>query len=270
MGGHRLTSLRALAMIAAVPISEPMTLVTDLLVAVVATVCGHALWRRNDEEPSTARGYWAAALLALAVTALAGGLAHAFARSMPAWLEFGLWRTVFFGMGLASFAMVVGAAYAVLLAPLRSFVLLVAMAGFVVYALRARAAEDFRLAIVGYTVALALVGGVAAVSLLRNRQVRTMRSWLLAIGITAAASLVQQGRVSIHPNFNHNDLYHVLGALAVLVFYFGARLVEDADSTTRATQVDVDVEPSVPSNPSIGDADSASPPDLDVDNHTSG
>lgn len=265
-----------MAMIAAVPISEPMTLITDLLVAGVATLCGRALWRRNDEQPSTARAYWAAALFALAATALAGGLAHGFGQSVPAWLEFGLWRTVFFGMGLASFAMVVGAAYAVLVAPLRGFVLLLAMVGFVVYALRARATVDFRLAIAGYTVALAAVGIVAAVSLLRNRQVTTMRWWLLAIGVTAAASLVQQNRVSLHPNFNHNDLYHVLGVLAVLAFYFGARQVEDADANVSAVQVDADPEVDVdvgvraPSSSSTGETDSDNPPDLEVDSQTSG
>lgn len=258
-------------MIAAVSISEPMTFATDLLVAVVAVLCARALWRRNSDQPSTARGYWLVALLALALAALAGGLAHALATSLPGWLESGFWATVFFAMGLASFAMVVGAAYATTLAPLRYLLLLAAGVGFVIYALRARNAVDFRLAILGYTVALAVVGGLAAVSLLRNRQVVTMRWWLLSIGVTALASVVQQSGLTLHRHFNHNDLYHVLGALAVIGFFLGARRVEDGDRIATGAQpaVEVEVEASESASVSIGDLDSSSPPDLEVDNHTS-
>ncbi len=250
-------------MIPVVLIAEPMTFATDLLVALIATLCARSLWRQESEPRSTARGYWAAALLSLAVAALAGGFAHALAKVSPGWLDFALWRTVFFAMGLASYAMVVGTAYATTRLALRTPLLIVAVVGFAAYALRARSEDDFRTVVLGYSAALVLVAGMAAVSLLRQQQPVAMRWWLAGVVITALASIVQQSGFSLHRHFNHNDLYHVIGALAVLAFFAGARAAHDASRPRRYQE-----ESSVTSS-SIGETDSASPPEREVDSQTS-
>lgn len=207
------------------------------------------------------------ALFALALAALAGGLAHALVGTVPAWLEHALWRAVFFGMGLVSYSMVVGTAYAVTRKPLRTVLFGVAVAGFVFYALRSRAHHDFGFVILGYAAGLALVGGLAAVALLRGHQPVSMRWWLVGIAITVLASMVQRSGFSLHRHFNHNDLYHLIGALAVVAFFLGAREVEDADA---ASTVAIGYESArASSNESIGETDSANPPGLDVDRHNS-
>jgi hypothetical protein len=61
-----------------------------------------------------------------------------------------------------------------------------------------------------------------------QQPIRTRRAgWrLIAVGFTVsiAAAILQQMRVMIDPvYFNHNAVYHVLQALALVLLYFGFR-----------------------------------------------
>src|SRR6266700_3934420 len=62
-------------------------------------------------------------------------------------------------------------------------------------------------------------------------------SWMLISGglaLSMLAALLQQARIAIHPvYFDHNALYHVVQALALVLLYFGF-LASRADSPTRA------------------------------------
>jgi len=238
-----------------------MTFATDLLVAGVGVLCARSLWRGNSTLRMSARSYWAVALVSLAIAAASGGTAHAFAPYSPTWLDIGLWRIVFFFMGLASFAMMVGTAYATLRNPLRVVILALACGHFVAYAAWMARHSDFRFVIGGYGSALVVVGLLAAAALVRGQQRSSMRWWLTAIAITAIASMIQRSGYSLHRNFNHNDLYHVIGTLGVVAFYLGARTVSDVDSTQ------VDNSDSI--NESMGATDSENPPLLDVDRQSS-
>ena len=53
---------------------------------------------------------------------------------------------------------------------------------------------------------------------------RPWRGWMLAgIGLSIIAALVQQLGWAPAPHFNHNDLYHVIQALALGGFYRAGR-----------------------------------------------
>ena len=250
-------------MIPVVLIAEPMTFATDLLVALIAGLCARSLWRQESEPRSTARGYWAAALLSLALAAVAGGFAHALVEWVPGWADFALWRIVFFAMGLASYAMVVGTAYATTRLAVRTPLLIIAVGGFIAYALLARSDDDFRTVVMGYSAALVLVAGMATVSLLRQQQPNVMRWWIAGVIVTVLASIVQQSGFTLHRHFNHNDLYHVIGALAVLAFFAGARSVHDVSRPRRFQ------DESSATSSSMGATDSESPPEREVDSQTS-
>jgi hypothetical protein len=50
--------------------------------------------------------------------------------------------------------------------------------------------------------------------------------WLTAGLILSIAGLfIQQGHFSIHPSFNHNDLYHCMQTVALYCFFHGARMM---------------------------------------------
>ena len=48
--------------------------------------------------------------------------------------------------------------------------------------------------------------------------------WMLAgVAVSVLAGLVQASGFALHAHFNHNDLYHLIQAAAMLLFYQGVK-----------------------------------------------
>jgi hypothetical protein len=53
----------------------------------------------------------------------------------------------------------------------------------------------------------------------------TNTRWLAAgVLVSVAGLVIQQGHISIHPRFNHNDLFHCVQIVSLCCLYKGARL----------------------------------------------
>ena len=78
----------------------------------------------------------------------------------------------------------------------------------------------FLMAILAYGAALAVLVGV---QLFARRL--DFGGWLLLAGVVLSlvAAGIQQSGVAIHQYFNHNDLYHVVQAVAVWFLYLAAK-----------------------------------------------
>ena len=73
---------------------------------------------------------------------------------------------------------------------------------------------DFRVAMADY--GLAMLAWVVAALVLR----RKWSGWMLSgVGLSAVAGWVQQSGWGLSPGFNHNDVFHVIQALALAGFY---------------------------------------------------
>jgi hypothetical protein len=209
-------------------ITEPATLITDYLLALFTLVLGRQLLRAaRDAEWSgliqTARvqWWWSVAFLATAVSGVAGGTVHGFQRSMARPLTNLFWLVTLEGLVVAAFA-VAGAA--IVLAGwgktarfIATFAAAVAFGGYGLWVVNH---PVFLSAMVAYGVAFGVLVGV-------RLWVRPLGSagWLLLAGVALSlvAAAIQQSGVAIHRNFNHNDLYHVVQAVAVWLFYLAAK-----------------------------------------------
>jgi len=57
-----------------------------------------------------------------------------------------------------------------------------------------------------------------------RRRRRPWRRWMLAgVGLSIAAAVVQQMHWGFSPRFNHNDVYHLIQAFALIAFYCAGR-----------------------------------------------
>lgn len=180
-------------------ISEPVTLITDYLLAAVSAWLAFRTLKISS--------FWALGFLALALAAFLGGTWHGFVQSDA------LWKATLLASGLASFAILVGSALAVTRGlPLQ---LLVALAGikFALYSAWMLAHDEFIWVVVDTALSLALL---ALLYLWRYN------GWMLAgVAVSAAAGAVQASGFALHRNFNHNDLYHLIEIAALLLFYRG-------------------------------------------------
>lgn len=179
--------------------SEPVTMLTDYALGAVSAWLGFRLFRFSR--------YWAAAFLALALAAFLGGTWHGFLQNDL------LWKATILSVGVASFGMVAGSALLTTQGLFRKILVGIAAVKLALYFAWMLFHDDFIWVIADTGSALAIVG---ALHLWR------FNGWMLAgVAVSVAAALAQAGGVALHRHFNHNDLYHVIQIVAMLLFYRG-------------------------------------------------
>ena len=192
-------------------ITEPATLATDYLIAAFTAALAWKLRR----GPSWPQRCWAAAFAAIAVAGVAGGTVHGFRLVMPSTLTSGLWVLTLQALLVAGLA-IIATTCRPMLTPAA-----VAYAG---YAIWVAAHPRFIFAIIGYGAALPVLVMVHLRAWIASRSQDSM--WiLLGVAVSVVAAVVQQSGWAPHPHFNHNDLYHVIQAVAIWFLYRGARAI---------------------------------------------
>jgi hypothetical protein len=193
-------------------ISEPMTLITDYLLAGVTAWLALRLFRKNEFQ--LARRWWAIAFTALALGAFLGGTWHGFLQNDY------LWKATVLAVGVASFGMVVGSAFATLPRVAHNLLVVIAILKLLVYSGWMLAHDEFIFVVIDTGIAF---GVVAALHLWR------FNGWMVAgVAVSIAAALVQASGFALHAHFNHNDLYHVIQIAAMVLLYRGARVLRDS------------------------------------------
>jgi hypothetical protein len=196
------------------PLSEPITLVSDWVLAAVALALGARLLRAGDGQE--ARRLWAAAFLAGTAAALAGGAVHGFAASLSPLAHDALWKVVLVGTGLAGSLILAGTLLATLHGTWRRVLLAGAAAQLAGYLAVVSGSNDVRHAVWNGAVTIL---AVLALALASARQDPRRLGWLLlALGLSAAGLGVQRSGVSAGI-LNHNDVCHVLQTAALWPFY---------------------------------------------------
>jgi hypothetical protein len=200
-------------------IGEPATLVTDYLMAGIALVFSIDLARRADGQGHVV--WWSRAFGLLAAGAFLGGSWHGFHEWLPLSIAGAFWWSTLASTALASFAFMRASALQ-WLAPGRDE-LWAWIAGIKLAAVLAAQSmrPDFLVSVLDFA-ASALFLTVAA-GLGRRRQPAAFAFVVAGVGLFAVGVVVQQGGVSPHRRFNHNDLFHVIQGAANACFFLSAR-----------------------------------------------
>ena len=191
-------------------INEPATLLTDYLLALLGMVCG---WRMGRFANPSQR-WWSRALWLSGAAAMVGGTHHGFGPQLGDAASTALWRATLVLISLTSAAMSLTLVHEFAPAPRHrvwSFLVWAKFAGFASLGL---INPVFLVAITDYGLAML---ALAAAALLSDRAWR--RPMLAAVGFSALAAAVQQMHWGVSAHFNHNDLYHLIQAIAVFLFY---------------------------------------------------
>lgn len=205
-------------------ISEPVTLLTDYLLAALVAALAIALWRSARATRQGSPRFWAAAFSASALAALAGGSWHGFHLLLPAAIAGLLWRATTGAIGLAGLLLLLGALRAAIGEPWRTRLTRVAVAKFLIYLVVVNLYDSYAVVIAEYAPNLL---AVLLLSLVRFNEAAFARFSCAGILIACVAAAVQLSGLSLHAQFNHNDLYHAVQAVSFWLLYRGGLLMTD-------------------------------------------
>lgn len=206
-------------------LSEPMTALTDYLLAAVGGWCGARLYRSARHEADLPQRRWALAFFFIGLGALLGGTSHGFALYLGDDAATAIWKATVYAVGVSMwFALAGTIAGSGLPDRWRQFLGFINSAGLVLYALWMLYHDDFVYVIADYLAAMLAVALLQGYALFRHRG--ESAPWIIAgVVVTLLGALVQQSGFAMHRHFNHNDLYHVVQIGGLLLLYRGARLL---------------------------------------------
>lgn len=202
-------------------IHDPDVVLTDVGLAILGAYLARRLWTMPGGKTLARAG--ALLMGALASAALWGAIFHAFFPAGTTTLSGSLaWSPVVLSIVLAA-AVMLELALRILLPQLslgtRRYIVMTYTASFAAVALLLD--RSFTSIVYFYVPVLLLLLFVAWQQAIRSRSA----GWtLVATGLlmSAGAAVLQQARVAIHPvYFDHNALYHVVQAVALVVLYLG-------------------------------------------------
>ena len=206
--------------------SEPMTVLTDLLMAVLGGVWGARLVAAGRRRGERAVFSWGSAFLAAAVAALAGGVTHGYGPSLRPLAAFFVWKLTLGAIGLAALLLLAAIAYAYLPPARRRILLTLAAAQLALYLAWISVTDDFRAPLVDYGLALLVVLAFAAHGALTRRDAAS--GWIVAGTLVAfLAAAVQASGLTLHPQLNHNDLYHLIQLVSLYLLFRGGMRLRD-------------------------------------------
>ncbi len=195
-----------------------MTLVTDYA---LGALCAFLALRMGRDGPSASRPHWALAFSACAAAAFLGGTYHGFLPWLDAPVAASLWKGTLLSIGLAAYCATVATARSRLSSRWDRAVRVVAGLKLCAYVAGALSTDAFLIAIIDYSLAFGFVAAVYAAAWIRYGDMAAR--WVVAGVLTSfLAAAVQAARIAPHPQFNHNDLYHVIQMAGMWLLYKGA------------------------------------------------
>lgn len=188
---------------------EPVTAITNYILAAAAAYFAWSLWRAGQKA-------WSLAFLFTSLANVLAGAHHAFAIQA-------LWKPTVYSVGLASMFLLIG---------VKPSWTIIAVLKFIAYASWMIRHDDFKYVIIDYGVTLIIVAILQSMAWFNSRA--ESAPWIVgSICVSVAGALVQQMGLGFHRHFNHNDLYHVIQLVGLWMLYRGGLLVNRLTPTNQ-------------------------------------
>ena len=205
-------------------ITEPTTLLTDYGLGALCLIWGWKLLRVEDRR-RLSPALWARAFFATGLAALLGGTVHGFTLIFPEPLIMAMWKGSLYLTGIAGFFMLAAVVLASLPRAISRWGLAICVLKLGVYLVWMFNHQDFRFVVYDYGSALILILGFQLAALYQRRSVAA--GWIAGgIVLCFVGAGIQQGGISLHIHFNHNDFFHVVQMGAFYLLFRGASAVD--------------------------------------------
>ena len=202
-------------------IAEPDVTLTDYGLAVECVLLAALLHHSPTATPHL-RLWFVVFFWAVALAALLGGTEHGFVLDQTTLMHALVWKGTLVAIGASALAAWMAGAHLVA-PPAEAWIKAGAVVLFIGYLFAVARTDRFLIAIVHYLPAVVFLLAVFARRYVRERE-RCYAWGVVALLLTFAAAGIQQARIALHPVlFNHNALYHLIQAIALLMLFVAAR-----------------------------------------------
>jgi hypothetical protein len=211
-------------------IAEPDVTLTDYGLAIECALLAAFLYRTPTSAVAM-RFYFVVFFCAVGLAALLGGTDHGFLLDKTTELRTAVWKGTLVAIGVSALA--AWQAGALLIAPTPArWIRAGAVVAFIGYLFVVARSDAFLVAIVHYLPAVIFLLAVFGWHYARGRDQPYL--WgIVALLLMFAAAGVQQARIGLHPVlFNHNALYHLIQAVALLLLFLAARGIVRSPTST--------------------------------------
>lgn len=193
-------------------------MMTDYFLALVAFAAAAWLWVRARDRPGR---WWAVGFVATGGAALIGGTSHGYAPVLAPGTRLLLWRLTYVTVGIANLCVLYGAALAGLPRRHHRAALALLVARLVVVAAALVVLARFRFVLYDYAITMV---GLLGLAVMRAVRAAPGGGWVGAgVLASAAGAFVQLARIGHGHAFNHNDWFHVVQALGLVLYARGGR-----------------------------------------------
>lgn len=201
---------------------EPDVALTDFGLALECAAFAAWLYRRGAAE--ALRPWFVAFFAALGLAALFGGITHGFLADHQSRLYGVIWSATLLAIGVTALAGWAIGARLTLSERVARHVIAAATAVFAGYvAVVLFVDRSFVVAIINYLPAAAFLLAAFAIAYVRRRDTFLLAG-IIGLALSFVAAAVQQSQTSLHPlYFNHNALYHLIQAFALVLIFLAAR-----------------------------------------------
>jgi hypothetical protein len=200
---------------------EPMTVLTDVLLAAAAIFGGVNIYRVSATPVHL---YFSLSFFLIAMGTLAGATIHAIRHtSLVRWVPL-LWRITGIAVGTSVMAMLAATFYLILPADYADTLRWTVLGLSMIYAGYIWRDYRFRNVMIFYSIFMAFILGAMALNYVSTG---SPGAKLIVVGILISfgAAAVQRSGFKLARHFNHNDIYHVIQLVGLYFFYKGALLL---------------------------------------------
>ena len=204
------------------PLLEPAVALTDLGLALENAVFAALLARRARH--AVLQRWFLVFFSSLALAALMGFVSHGFIADKTTGLHTVVWTVILLAIGtVALAASAIGARLLWPAATALRVTRAAAMLG-ILYTVVILAGYRFFVTAIAFYLPATLFLLTALVIHDHRTPAAHLRAGIIGMFLTLVAALVQQAKIGLHPvYFDHNALYHLIQAVALLLVYLAAR-----------------------------------------------
>jgi hypothetical protein len=204
--------------------------ITNWLLATITVWLAWELFRRALQLKDRALGLWVGAFCTVAGSAALSGTSQVFTAALSSSSAALLGTGTLVLASLASLLFLLSTLCVYTSGRMLAISAGLAVAKFALFAVWVAVNDDLRMVVYDAAVTMLVIIVLSTWGAWARRNASA--TWILAgVLVSMLAALFQQGRVSIHPQFSHDDLYHVAQTGAMYLLYRGGLLLREREAT---------------------------------------